>query len=140
MKKCLLLFVFVPLFTFSQSKINYYYDASGNRIQRVIVLQNQQAKRLNSRTNRDSFTESFGDRKVQITPSYSEGKLRVQVTKYKSDDCCNLSVYSSTGELIAQKNNVSYTTEFNLSNRINGIYLLKVEFNGNSTTWKIIKK
>lgn len=29
MKKCLLLFVFVPLFTFSQSKINYYYDASG---------------------------------------------------------------------------------------------------------------
>ena len=140
MKKCLLFLAFMPLLSFGQSKVSYYYDASGNRIQRVIVLQSQQAKRLNSRASNDSFTETFGERKVQITPDYSEGILRVRVIKFKSEDCCNLSVYSSGGELIAQRKNVNYTTEFDLSNRANGIYLLKVEFNGESTTWKIVKK
>lgn len=136
----LLFLFFMPLLSFGQSKVTYYYDASGNRIQRVIVLQKQQTKRLSSRASNDSFTDTFGERKVQITPNYSEGILRVSVTKFKSDDCCDLAVYTSGGELIAQKKDVSSAAEFNLSTRPNGIYLLKVIFNGESTTWKIIKK
>ena len=140
MRKTLLLLFFMPLLSFGQSKVTYYYDASGNRIQRVIVLQKQQTKRLSSRVPNDSFTDTFGERKVQITPNYSEGILRVSVTKFKNDDCCDLAVYASGGELIAQKKDVSSTAEFNLSARPNGIYLLKVIFNGESTTWKIVRR
>lgn len=140
MEHYLLFLLAMPLFAFGQSKVTYYYDASGNRIQRVIVLQKQQTKRLSSRVSNDSFTDTFGERKVQITPNYSEGILRVGVTKFKSDDYCDLAVYTSGGELIAQKKDVSSTAEFNLSARPNGIYLLNVNFNGESTTWKIVKR
>lgn len=137
--KLLFLFMFsaIPFLSSAQGKIRYSYDWSGNRIERVIVMPKAKS---NAAARHDSFTDDFGDRKVQIIPNYSQGTLRVSITKLHGDDCCDLAVYSSTGELVAQKMNAGSATEFNLNGRPNGVYLLQVVFNGESSTWKIVKQ
>lgn len=136
----LLLFQVIP--TQAQEKIGYSYDAAGNRIQRTIILQ-AQAKKANASTAKDVRSLSIDNAMkstVTIYPNPTKGQLRVAISKLDNTDKCALSVFTTTGKLVFNKPNAAASTDIDLSNQSNGIYLLKIELNGSQTTWKIIKQ
>lgn len=71
---------------------------------------------------------------VSIYPNPSSGQLNIN-----SDvDNYSLQVIDLTGKIIINKNNLSETTQIDLSNMPNGIYMVKINNGGHQLTKKVI--
>ena len=145
MKKIYLYFslMLFPAFTFAQSKIGYAYDMAGNRIKREIVMSASPAM-----ANRQSFesqyfySESLIEHSVKIYPNPTQGNLKVSIPGLASSDKCHMGVYSVQGTQILafDVSSESANVDMDINNQPNGVYLLQITINEESTTWKIIKK
>lgn len=127
----------IPAFGFAQ-KIVYTYDASGNRISRLKVSNTivQAPPRRESGQQNDDLAAPT----VSVGPTPTTGPLTVSLSCLgDTDDCCLLLTNMAGQTLLSQPMN---TTEamLDLSAYATGCYLLQVVLNGNSQTYKIIKK
>lgn len=123
----------------AQSKIGYSYDSSGNRVERTIVLETVKKAKASPEIE-NSFTDNIDERNVKIYPNPTQGQLRVDISRLDEGDKCTLSLYSISGYLIFTDSNAGTTNCIDISNQKNGLYLLKITVNENTSTWKIIKQ
>ena len=55
-------------------------------------------------------------------------------------DMCSLEVYTLQGAQILSENVTTDKLDVDISDQPSGVYLFKIIINGESNTWKIIKK
>lgn len=137
-----LTFLFFPFLSIAQSKIEYTYDAAGNRIRREIIMQAQKAKVRQQAIDpeRQFFPDKLEDYNIKIYPNPTHGFLKVSISGLKSTDKCSMCLYTIQGTQIITDNVNKDGFEINISNQPIGIYLLRITINNNSTIWKIVKK
>lgn len=143
MRKIFLYFCFMlfPAFVFAQSKIGYAYDMAGNRIKREIVMSASQAMaKKQSFESQDFYSERLREHSVKIYPNPTQGNLKVSISGLETSDKCRLGVYSIQGTQIFAFDVSTDNADVDISNQPNGVYLLQITINGQSTTWKIVKQ
>ena len=135
----LLIAFFISLSAYSQTTIEYHYDSSGNRTERVIVLNTKSANIGGD----DNLTEVFDDKldagEIKIYPNPTEGLLRIDLPNFDLPNA-NLYLYDLTGKLLRQQTAVGGSNEMNLYAYSAGVYLLIIQAGQEKREWKIIKK
>lgn len=143
MKKILFIifFALMQLPSCAQYEISYTYDAAGNRIKRELLLGKSQTRAKREQGEYpNSYVDKLDKQQITITPNPTRGKIRVLIDKYSSDDRYVISVYTIGGSQVFYSANVEATTDIDLSNHSNGVYILKIANANKSITWKIIKQ
>ena len=145
----------------AQNQVTYGYDASGNRIKRVIVLpskspsppaETEMETEAKTETETEAepkteeqvepkiFSEMLKDFSVRIYPNPTKGDLTVEIQSLPDENTATLRLYSMSGNLILQRTGVRNIETLNISNQAAGIYILKITSGDSSTEWKIIKQ
>ncbi|MFV0268914.1 MAG: T9SS type A sorting domain-containing protein [Draconibacterium sp.] len=136
---CFFLSTFISLSTYSQS-VSYYYDDAGNRIERVISLKSAKITSDQSSQNQDLVEDIFLEHEIKIYPNPTEGKLSVNIENAQKLEGGEVIITGINGEVLIQKKITTSLMHFDLSGKSAGLYLMKIRFNGELTTWKIIKQ
>lgn len=144
MRKYYLLFylALLPIVSSAQGRIEYSYDAAGNRVKREIIMPitKVMAEQQDFSSDNQNFSDMLSDHSIKIYPNPTKGALKICVFGLKDTDKCSLEIYTAQGvQIMAEKVN-TYNTDINISNHPQGVYLLQITINGKSTIWKIVKK
>ncbi|MFO7574582.1 MAG: T9SS type A sorting domain-containing protein [Bacteroidales bacterium] len=146
MKKiCFLFFTFFGLFslcTLSQT-IAYDYDDSGNRIERIILLQNgNKGDSDNTVSSKEEviLDSAFDEGMLRIYPNPTGGLLRIEIPSgWLDGHKAMIVVYGLNGRKLIEKH-VSSDIEIDLSNYQNGVYVLHIIRGDIISRWKVIKQ
>ncbi|MDE6741846.1 MAG: T9SS type A sorting domain-containing protein [Muribaculaceae bacterium] len=125
---------------FSQ-KISFSYDYAGNRIKKEIILSQQRiSSPQEMETSTQPVTDMLADKSIRIHPNPTKGMVKIKIDNLDSDDEGVVYVYSLSGQFITSSQISSSLIDMDLSNRPNGIYILSIQLNGTTSTWKVIKQ
>jgi hypothetical protein len=136
----LLLLALLPTSVMAQNKIAYSYDEAGNRVKREIVMTVQKSRSKNAMSDSSYYSDMVNSHSIKIYPNPTEGRLNISINADMTKSSCKLEIYSILGARILVQNIASDNTAIDISNQPNGIYLLSITINKETTTWKIIKK
>jgi len=134
---------FANLKSYSQT-ITYDYDASGNRVERVIVL--EKGKKINQDSEESEKKEvvlddSFDEGTLKIYPNPTKGLLKLEIpTTWTEDAPVRIMVFSMNGAKLIDENVSSYQWDVDLSRFQNGMYILNILRGNIISRWKIIKQ
>lgn len=132
-----LVFILLPFSIYAQS-ISYTYDNSGNRIKREIVFSTRNKPGHSSVEN--LFTDDMlGDKNIRIYPNATKGTLKVEITGYESSDNGSILLHSMSGQMLMSENITSQETKIDISSYHDGVYILQINLNGKSISWKVLK-
>jgi len=122
--------------------VSYGYDASGNRISRVITIPPPLKSSKSEPTAEEKvYSEVLKDFSVNIYPNPTKGELTVEIGQLPEGKTASLRLYNLQGKLILQRTGLHDGSEhLNIGAQPAGIYLMKIATKDASTEWKIIKK
>ena len=135
----LLVFLLSTLGMKAQDKISFAYDAAGNRVSRVLVLDSSKARSASASQASSSFSDMVGNYAVQILPNSSTGHVVVEMIG-KGDAVAVLSVYNVSGMQVYHCDMKGERMDVDLSTNPSGIYILNIEIEKEKSSWKIVKK
>ncbi|MDY0347871.1 MAG: T9SS type A sorting domain-containing protein [Tenuifilaceae bacterium] len=136
-------------------RISYSYDDSGNRIIREILLVKPKTQDDDNEFKRDSlgreksntlsegkpyYSDRFGSNDVRIYPNPTSGQLKLEFVSPVEYYGITISVYSLTGKLVYRKKMMLNPEEIDLSNQLDGVYLMTIENEVNRISWRIVKQ
>ena len=128
------LFVFTLQFHLSgQNTLTYAYDADGNRIERLISMTRS------ATMSPDFFQEEISEQNIKIFPTPTRDLLTVEFPDSKIESG-SVSLFNINGRKIAGQQISGYSVMLDLSGYSAGVYLLVIQVNEESSTWKIIKE
>ena len=139
MRYAFLLVALVIAIATSAQKVEYGYDACGNRVLRQVVLDGANKSLSIDNQLEDFSEEQLGEVQVRIYPNPTHGRLKV-VLQGTEKEHCNINIYDVNGRQVANVVRVENENDIDLSSQPNGIYLMRFSINGEVSTWKIIKK
>lgn len=118
-------------------RITYSYDATGNRILRQMETRGAQSPRRKNVENQNAghITPS-----VSSSPNPTNGPLDIRLSRWNGEEQCRLLLTNMAGQVLADRTVTSALTTLDLSTCPSGYYLLQVELNGETETYKIIRK
>lgn len=129
--------------------IAYEYDNSGNRTDRMIVLipnrpNSQQGIENTAALNDKSQTQSNLKETVagvtlNIYPNPTKSTIKLTLNSLSNLNSGVISIYSMDGKEIYSNQTVTSSTVFDLSDKPDGMYILRILINNTSVDWKIIK-
>lgn len=143
--------LFFPLLR-AQQGISYAYDASGNRVERTIVLGTRSTASDSADTvavippvndNTPSspfFEESPGGRRIRIYPNPVEFELSISIPDYEPAMRGEYSLFNLNGVMLLRRRITGTTTQIEMSRYPKGIYLLHIRLKDAVTVWKVIKR
>lgn len=143
MKKILFIvfFALMQLPSFAQKEIGYTYDGAGNRIKRELLFVKSKTRAKSEQDRQpDNYMDKLNKQLITISPNPTHGIIRIHIDKYSTEDQYAIYVYTVGGEKVFHSAYVEPTTNIDLSNLSDGIYLLKIANSDKSVTWKIIKQ
>jgi len=166
-KRITLLLCFAPpLFCMAQTPLarQYEYDASGNRTSCAVInmsppqappippdstgtgylteLESSESFKSPALKERapDFYHEKIGQTEIKIYPNPTTEKITLEfLGDVRVENFRPLQIYSLSGQLLQEQPVQSATTVISLAGMPNGVYVLKVNVNGKSEEWKIIK-
>jgi hypothetical protein len=136
----------------------YDYDKAGNRIVRKVLefkappappedsLQvdewtSEQVDELTSEQVDECFVERIAHVEMKIYPNPATEKITFEISGFaETQGRASLQLYSLSGQLLQTQPLQSETTEISLSGYAKGAYILKVQVNGKTEEWKIVKQ
>ncbi len=122
-------------------KVLYTYDAAGNRISRqYLVTANKSASDVESEDPQKFNLDKDSD--ILLYPNPTSGILNFEVTNqemYKYAEV-KVKIYSVNGSLIMEDEYKSTNFTVDISEQVNGTYLLDLEVNGKKQHFTIIKQ
>ena len=139
MRYAFLLVALVFAIATSAQKVEYGYEACGNRVLRQVVLDGANKSLSIDNQLEDFSEEQIGEVQVRIYPNPTHGRLKV-VLQGAEKEHCNINIYDVNGRQVANVVRVENENDIDLSSEPNGIYLMRFSINGEVSTWKIIKK
>lgn len=111
----------------------YSYDSSGNRIKRLIITKSNILSKYSLSQERISDIPN-----VKLV-SVNDGLYNIEFCKYTGKETGEVSIYSSSGILMNVILIKSETTQIDLANMHDGVFIIKVNLNGEETQWKITR-
>ncbi len=134
-------------------RILFNYDNSGNRVSREIFLikpiitsdvsNNDTLELYNSNALAEEtqpFSDKIGSDNIKIYPNPTRGQLKIEFLTPIEPNRIRISVFCSSGKLVYQKTMLQNPEMVDLSDQVNGIYLMVIENEVNKVTWRIIKQ
>lgn len=153
MKKQLLLLAFILGACFAQAqqnfiKLEYTYDANGNRISRdkQLVLHkssdngntnSNQGNTLKQQENKESVSANLSS--YQVFPNPSTGIFTLKIDASSIPQNSNVEVYDKMGKLIFKRPLTSLNTQLDLSTVSDGVYELRILTSTQTLLYKLIK-
>ena len=132
------LFLSIISISLFADRVVYTYDASGNMThsQRQISLRDAE-----NGSDQDTIPlrESLSSHRITIYPNPTKGQFSVEITGSAIPDNSSISIYSLQGSVIYQNAEPDILNEIDLSSQPNGIYMLRITIDSETSTWKIIK-
>ncbi|OFX43500.1 MAG: hypothetical protein A2W95_01090 [Bacteroidetes bacterium GWA2_40_14] len=144
-----LLFSIVILGAMAQS-VEYYYDASGNRVTRTIVAL-KSAQVADSVVTDSTNTQNQGLPKKngsegnfgstpELYPNPTKGQLLLRLPEYQAGTGDELWLFDAKGALVKHIKTLSPELKIDLNRQPQGSYYLKAVIAGKPYEWKIIKE
>jgi hypothetical protein len=151
MKQTITLFLWlcIPLFCFAQNPLPrvYEYDKAGNRIVRKVLefkappAPPEDSLQVKSEQVDGWYTEKIAQVEMRIYPNPATEKITFVISgTVGTHGSASLQLYSLSGQLLQTQPLQSETTEISLSGLAKGAYILKVQVNGKTEEWKIVKQ
>ena len=132
--------LFISVFSVNAyaDRVVYSYDASGNRIQSQKQIRLRDAEN-GSDQDTIPLRESLSSHRITIYPNPTKGQFSVEITGSAIPDNSSISIYNLQGSVIYQNDEPDILNEIDLSSQPNGIYMLRITIDSETSTWKIIK-
>lgn len=128
-----LLFVVAPLVGYSQTILHFAYDDAGNRLLRTIVVSSLHAPHHDANTS----IELFEDTKVKIKEIGTD-LLQIEIPGLANN--ARISIYDASGKTYVSSDMCESVRSIDISAVPHGIYVLRIDIDGEENTWKLIKK
>jgi YD repeat-containing protein len=123
----------------AQTTYSFTYDASGNRLSRIIPLKSASIANKDTLTNKQkTFEDLIGNRPVKIYPNPTKGLLKVEIP-LTEEIRATIGIFTMQGALVKKQEVNSTSTEIDLNNQPPGMYILRISIGELSSEWKIIK-
>ncbi len=123
---------------YSQSSINFSYDAAGNRISRTIVVTRASEQ---SKLQELPLKNDFEKARVTIYPNPTKGIISISIQggneEFKNS---SLALYSISGALITSNRISDRSVTIDIRGEAKGMYILKLILDGQISEWKVIKE
>lgn len=132
-----------PCFAQERGTVTFGYDANGNRISREIFMKKVDENGKNVEADNGFLSEAtdvISSVEVGLYPNPTTGKFNVSVKRDETNAPLHLILLTPTGVVLTDETLNSDFVELDLSGKAAGIYFLKLVANGESHTWKIVKK
>ena len=129
------------------------YDASGNRVLRkmIVIMSPPQAPPVDSlqvdeetseqvdEAEEVFFVETVAQTEIKIYPNPTTEKITLEISGWQELQTGVFKLYSPNGQFLKEHLVHSATTTVSLAGMPTGIYLLTVNINNRTESWKIIK-
>lgn len=139
-KLSFLSFLFLSNLLFSQSGINYYYDASGNRVLRKNI-QIWEFSKAPEKPSKPLLTDQQGAFTFNVFPNPTYGQLKIQVDRsFFEKGTATLEVIDLQGKKLLEQNYAENETGVDVSLLPVGSYVLRIRSTeGFVGEWNIVK-
>jgi len=139
-------FLLVAIFAFktahSQTKFEFTYDASGNRLTRKVITLKSATISIDSLKDKQAeipLDDQIGIQNIRIYPNPTKGMLRINLPNL-NDQMAMIRIYDSNGKQIVQKLTFASENEVDLSCYPSGNYIMVIHIKQDKKEWKIIKE
>ncbi len=118
--------------------VKYTYDSSGNCIGRNIIVLQRLAK---AKQEEPEELKLFEDKQlnIKIYPNPTRGLLKIEIPEFKEKENITFSLYNLLGKLYKNEKTRESFIELDLSSYPKGTYILRMNRNGQYSSWRIIK-
>lgn len=131
-------------FVNTNAQVSYSYDNNGNRTAKVIVLNTLKSDEVVTSDAYDDgfsvFEDKIGESFITVYPNPTKGQLRVDIHRESPIENGFLEIFANTGKTVFKTTTISESTPIDLSNQPRGVYVMRINVEGQITTWKIIKE
>jgi hypothetical protein len=87
------------------------------------------------------YIEKIAQVEMKIYPNPATEKITIEISGFaETPSRASLQLYSLSGQLLQTQPLHSETTEVSLAGLVRGTYILKVQINGKTEEWKIVKQ
>lgn len=141
MKKQLFLFIFlfgIVSFSSLAQNLRYYYDQSGNRIERIIELKNPLEEKK-SEEEENPIIDKLQEAAIRIYPNPTSGLITLEFPASEKLKAGLVSISNVARQVLLQQNIKLNTLQFDLSAYPAGVYIMTLQCDGEISSWRIIK-
>ena len=135
------------------TSITYTYDAAGNRQTRTISVKKINEKdslnllgnvgdNINESLQTNNATElidQLGNKEITIYPNPTEGLLKVNITNLENSKGY-IKLYGVNGSEVLKINTLKESNEVDISDKVNGVYVMEVWVEGEKRAYKVVKR
>lgn len=138
----LILVVLSTVYGFSQTKVQFSYDARGNRIGRAIVIAPQRIDNSTNSNDTAAVKEQLGEMEMLIYPNPVLSNLTIKIKPINQTLIIDgtLTVINAAGFEIGKSNFKNQESNFDFSSLPTGLYVVLVSANGEKKEIKVIKE
>ena len=141
----LLLLFGIALSAFSQDRVNYTYDAAGNRLACIIDMGSLRSAAIADREDEADeqeivYSDKIDRSDIRIYPNPTKGILKIEITPIEEGNPIQIQLYDISGKILVNEPNAAPFTELNISDKPAGTYILNIFSDNRTTQWKIIKQ
>jgi len=128
---------------YSQNKIEYTYDKTGNRtVRKLYVCPNCPAGgRMASAqpTPQDSTQVIATQHGLNIFPNPTQDKINLNLSNLKDDETAEVVVTDETGKTLYNAKNLQSENQINMASYNNGTYFVRVTMGKDVVVYKVMK-
>lgn len=121
-------------------RIQYSYDASGNRTHSQTMTLRGGGTEESQDTARNTLREQLGGHRISVYPNPTEGQFSVEISSIETLESASITIYSITGGIVFQTDKPEARNDIDLTSCPDGMYLMVIRINGAGSTWKVIKQ
>lgn len=118
--------------------INYTYDGSGNRISAERIINLRQAE-TDSTGKVKPMLHELTSHRITIYPNPTDGNFSIEIGTPETIDQASITIYSMSGTIIYHDDEPDAVNEIDITSSPDGMYMLIIRIDGETSTWKIIK-
>lgn len=129
---------FCSVFVYAD-RIQYSYDASGNRTHSQTMTLRGGGTEESRDTARNTLREQLGGHQISVYPNPTEGQFSVEISTIETLESASITIYSMTGGIVYQTDKPEARNDIDLTSCPDGMYLMVIRIDGAASTWKVIK-
>ena len=107
-------------------RIQYSYDASGNRTQSHIINIRGGGTDDSQDTVRNTLREQLGGHRISVYPNPTEGQFSVEIARIETVESASITIYSMTGGIVYQTDKPEARNDIDLTSCPDGMYLMVI--------------
>lgn len=118
--------------------INYTYDGSGNRTSAERIINLRQAE-TDSTGKVKPMLHELTSHRITIYPNPTDGNFSIEIGTPETIEQASITIYSMSGTIIYRDDEPDAVNEIDITSSPDGMYMLIIRIDGETSTWKIIK-